>query len=93
MKVTKYVKVSEDGPILAYVNFHIKNWGMYLSDCRVIKTRHGGVFIGFPGREYEKNGEKKYSSYLIWEKEMGERFQKAAKSAIEEFKNGNDNGI
>ena len=43
-------------------------------------------WIKIPGNDYEKNGEKKYSSFLSFENsEMREKFSHDAKKSIDEY--------
>jgi DNA-binding cell septation regulator SpoVG len=85
MEVTRYKGMENDGPVVAFFSMKIPKWGMTLNDCRLIRTKNGGFFVGFPCKKYEDNGETKYSPYIWLDKEVSERFQKAAKEAIDEY--------
>jgi len=85
MEVTRYKSMENDGPVVAFFSLKIPKWGMTLNDCRLIRTKNGGFFVGFPSKKYEDNGKTKYSPYVWLEKEVSERFQKAAKEAIDEY--------
>lgn len=84
MKVTRYQKVGSDS-LIAYVSFHIPQWDLYLSDCKLILGKNGQQFIAYPSKSYQKDGETKYSPYFCFGKEMHERFQKNAREAIEKY--------
>ena len=84
MKVTNYTSINKD-QLVAYFSLYIEQWGMYLNDCKLIRTKTGGMFVGFPNKKYEKDGETKYSPYFCFDKEVNERFQKAARAAIDEY--------
>jgi hypothetical protein len=75
--------------VVAYVNFHIPKWDLYLCGCKYIRKKNGGFFIAFPARKIEKNGEDKYYPYYCFEGDMSDRFQSAAQKAINEYVNKN----
>jgi len=85
MEVTRYKSMENDGPVVAFFSLKIPKWGMTLNDCRLIRTKNGGFFVGFPSKKYEDNGETKYSPYIWLEKDVSERFQTAAKEAIDAY--------
>ena len=86
MEVTRYKALDSEGPIMAFFSLKIPHWGMTLNDCKLIRTKTGGFFVGFPSKKYEdEQGETKYSPYVWLEKEISDRFQTAAKSAIDEY--------
>lgn len=89
MEVTRYKSMEGDGPVVAFLSLRIPQWGLTLNDCRLIRSKNGGFFVGMPSKKYEDNGETKYSPYVWFEKEVSERFQKAARTAIDEYVNKN----
>lgn len=86
IEVTKYTPTNnENGSIIAFVSFKIPNLGLHLNDCRLIRSRNGGFFIGFPGKKYENDGETKYAPYYYFEGDLKDRFQKQAREAIDKW--------
>jgi len=85
MEVTRYKSMEGDGPVVAFVSLKVPQWGLHLNDCRLIRSKNGGFFIGFPSKKYEAEGETKYAPYVWFEKEVSEKFQKAARDAIDEY--------
>lgn len=84
MQVIKYTGTQNKGNLLAYVNFYIPTWDLFLNDCKLMRAKDGERFIGFPSRSYEHNGETKYFPYVCFGKNAGERFKIAALAAIDE---------
>ena len=82
LQVIKYTSYEKDN-LAAFVSFYIPEWGLYLNDCRLIRKKNGGFFIGFPSKKIE--GEEKYSPYFMFDKEKNERFRKAAIEAIDKW--------
>ncbi len=93
MEVTHYEVSKGEGAIIAFVNFKIHEWGLNLDDCRFIKTKNGGSFIGFPSKRCESQGEVKYSPYFWFEKHAAGLFQSSAKKAIEDYLKKNPDRI
>jgi len=85
MEVTRYRSMEGDGPVVAFFSLRIPQWGMTLNDCRLIRCKNGGFFVGMASKKYEDNGETKYSPYVWFDKEVAERFQKGAKAAVDEY--------
>jgi len=85
MEVTHYRSAEGNGPTIAYVCFKIPEWGLHLNGCSLIRARSGGRFISFPSKKYQKDGEDKYAPYFGFDRLVGERFQKTAKAAIDEW--------
>ena|GEM_PF-1583670 len=86
MEIVRYTRGTGDGPIQAYISFYIPQWGLYLNDMRLIRSKNGGSFLSAPSRKYEdENKETKYAPYFSFDKERSERFQKAAKNVIDEY--------
>jgi len=85
MQVTHYKESQGEGPVIAYVDFHIQQWNLHLAQCRLIKNNQGGKFIGYPSKKYEFDGETKYAPFFWFDKEATPRFQKAALTAIDEY--------
>lgn len=86
IQVQKYLPCTSDkNNIVAIVSFYIPEWGLYLNDCRYIRKKNGGFFVGFPSKKVEMNGEDKYYNYYGFEGETGTRFQSAAQKAITDF--------
>jgi hypothetical protein len=86
LKVTRYSPYrSTKSNVVAFVSFHIPEWGLYLNDCKYIRKKNGGFFISFPARKIESDDGEKYISYFSFEKEALDRFQNSAEKAIQNF--------
>jgi hypothetical protein len=46
-------------------SFVIEPWGIQINDCKLITSKHGGEFIGFPSREYLDPGDNSKKFYTI----------------------------
>jgi hypothetical protein len=86
IQVSKYIPCARDGSnILAIVSFYIPEWNLYLHQATCVRSPKGGYFIGFPSRKYTKEGKDFYARYYDFEGNSKDRFQVAAKKAIEEY--------
>lgn len=83
IEITKYVSY-EQGNLLGFVSFFIREWGLYLNDCRIIKKKDRGFFIDYPCKKNAESQER-YSPYFHFDQMTNERFQKAAIKAVEEW--------
>ena len=85
MEITKYKRVEGNGPVMANLSIYIPSWGLTLNDCRLIRTKKGATFIGFPAKKFEIDGEAKFAPYFKFDTEIGARFQKSAHIAIDKY--------
>ncbi len=61
--------------------------GLVIKECRWVEW-NGSAFVAFPGRQYEKDGQKKTFSYIFMPKEKKEKLDELVKRIIDEqFKN------
>lgn len=56
-------RVQNKGNLLAFFNVTDLDTGLEYRDLRFLSGTRG-KFIGFPSRQYEKDGEQKYSDYV-----------------------------
>lgn len=93
ISVTRYTPTTnENSSVIAFVNFFIPKMGLHLHDCRLIRSKSGGLFIGFPSKKYEEKGETKYAPYFYFEGPLKDHFQKKAREAVDTWKNENNIG-
>lgn len=57
------MRVMKKGSLLAFFNFTDRELGIQFMDWRLINGKNG-PFVGPPAREYEKDGERKFSDYI-----------------------------
>jgi hypothetical protein len=53
----------------------IPKWHMQIRSITLFQ-KESQIWISFPSREYEKDGQKKYFSYIVFDKETYDAFQK-----------------
>lgn len=88
IKCTFYLPNSNpESAIIAQVGFHIEEWDLYLSKCKLVKSRNGHQFIAVASEPYtdNKTGEQRYSKFFWFGKSMQDRFQEGALKAIAEY--------
>lgn len=87
VKVTHYQSVADpDSQVVGIVNFYIPEWGLHLNDCRYIRKRNGGFFIGFPAKRKGEEGQTPtYHPFFDFDKDKKDRFQSAGQKAIHEY--------
>lgn len=86
MKVLRYDPADEpNNAIVAYVDFYAESRGTYFCDCRLVRKKNGGFFIGYPSRRVERNGEYEYHPFFKFDPSVHDKFQSAALKAIDEF--------
>lgn len=86
MDVTKYKPGKPGGSVIAYVSFFVPEWGLHLNNMVFVRSRTGHTFFSPPSRSYQnESGETKYAYHFFFEKSVSERFQDAAKRAVEEY--------
>ncbi len=67
MEITN-VKQINKGAVVCSFNMVLPNFGITIRDCTLLRGSKG-MWVNMPSRMYEKNGEKQYFSYVIWDKE------------------------
>lgn len=83
--VTQYKRNENNGSqVVAYVSFCIAEWGLHLNNCKYIRSKKGGFFIGFPSKKVEGK-DNEYFPFFYFEGEARNRFQESAKKAIENY--------
>jgi len=87
LKVTHYQPVEDpNGSVVGIVNFYIPEWGLHLNECRYIRKKNGGFFVGFPSKRKEIEGQQPtYFPYYNFDKDKLDRFQSASQKAINEW--------
>jgi len=87
LKVTHYQPIQvEESKVIGIVKFYIPEWGLHLNDCRYIRKKNGGFFIGFPSKRHEEEGqETTYAPYFTFDKDRLDRFQSSGQKAINEW--------
>lgn len=64
VEIIQYKAINKGGLIGAF-NVALYPLGIVIRDCKLC-SKDGKNFISFPSREYEKDGEKKYSNYIAF---------------------------
>lgn len=86
IQVSKYIPCAKEGSnVVAIVSFYIPEWNLHLHQSTYIRSPKGGFFVGFPSRKFTKDGKDYYNKYYDFEGSTKERFQSAAKKAIDEY--------
>lgn len=71
------------GSVLYQFDLYIAAVGLTIRSCKFIQAG-SNKFISFPSKEYEKDGEKKYYSYGIMEKDRKDNLDKLVIDLINE---------
>jgi len=87
LNVTHYQSVDDPNTsVVGIVNFYIPEWGLHLNECRYIRKKSGGFFIGYPSKRKGEEGEQPtYHPYYAFDKDKNDRFQSAGQKAINEY--------
>jgi len=88
IEVKQYKKFDkEQSNLVAFMTLYLTEMDLYISDCKLIRMRNGGFFIGLPSRQFkdEATGEVKYSPYVLFGKNKNEEFQKSAIEAVTHY--------
>ena len=80
----KYVPVNK-GSLQGYATIYVPKWGIEIQSVGVFQ-KDNKRWINFPQKEYEKDGVKKYASYIRFkEKNHMDIFSEQVKKAIDAF--------
>lgn len=78
-------KAVEKGSLIGFADFFIPKTGMELYGC-TMHSKNGGKWVNLPAKEYEINGERKFSSVARFrERSHQDAFSKQAIEAIERW--------
>ena len=80
INVVDYKQIDK-GALKARFNIHVPSWHLMIRDCTLMES-NGKRWIGFPSRMYEQDGQKKYFSFIVIEKEVKDAFDRAVLDAI-----------
>jgi len=69
------------GSVIGKFDIQFEKWGITVRDCVVMEGKNGR-WINFPSRSYEKDGEKKWFSYVVPTKELKEKLIPAILDAL-----------
>jgi len=79
------LKVINKGNLISRCSIDLENIGITIHECLLMKNKDGHKFISFPSKQYEKEGKKKWFSYVYMNKERKEQFDKEAIDMIEKL--------
>lgn len=86
MQIQNYKPVEGHKTILANFDIMVPKWGGFIIRKCKLGQKEGHRFILMPSWEYEKDGKKKYASYVTFsEREMSDKFQAQVLLAIDEL--------
>jgi len=78
-------KSFEKGHLQGFADFYLPQWGIEIQGC-ALYMKEGQRWVNLPGKEYEKDGQKKYAPHIRFrDKDHWEAFMKQAKEAIDTF--------
>lgn len=84
IECTKFTS-HEKGCLRGFADFYVPRWGVEVKGC-ALYSKNGAAWVTFPGKEYEKDGEKRYAQHIYFrERSHKEEFDKQAKLAISRF--------
>ncbi len=82
MKIHNYKEINK-GALISSFTIQVLKWGVEIRECTEW-NKNGKRWIGFPNRQYEKDGVKKYFSFIGFpEKEMQGAFELKALAALD----------
>lgn len=80
LAVSDYKEVNK-GALKARFTLYFPALKMMIRDCTHMQSG-GKEWVGFPSRQYEQDGQRKYFSYIMFAKDARDGFQHAALEAI-----------
>lgn len=85
LKITHYTP-TQNGNTLGEFGFHIEEWDMYFTKCRLIQKKDGsGKFVSFPAyKDTDEQGQPKYKNYYWFGPNASRRIQDALLKALDE---------
>lgn len=91
IECTKFTPL-EKGCLRGFADLYIPKWGVDIKGCSFY-SKGQASWLNFPSKEFEKDGEKKYSAHLYFrERSHKEEFDKQAKLAISRYIEENNYG-
>jgi hypothetical protein len=89
MQITNYKEVNR-GFLIGRFNLHLPEFHNLIIREMTYFVKGGARWIGFPQREYEKDGEKRYFPYLTFQKsEFTETFRDEVIKALDSYFSAN----
>ena len=86
LKLLQFKEVGK-GNVLYQFDLESDQTGLVIKECKLINW-NGTTFVSFPGRQYEKDGQKKTFSYIFMPKDKKDKLDELVKKLIDEqFKN------
>lgn len=73
IKVTDFKPIKK-GALQGTFNLYLPDYDLTVRDCKWMHS-NGNSWVNYPSREYEKDGQKKYFSYLFFGQEMQPKIQ------------------
>ena len=85
MEIVNYKEIKR-GHLIASFDVTMPEWDLGIHECKLFE-KDGRKWIGFPSRQYEMNGEKKYFEYVIFGRESKAKFDAKCLSLLDSFGN------
>lgn len=83
IEITKWKAINKNS-LVAIFDVKIQKWGGFMIREMTLFQKDSQKWIGFPSKVYEKDNEKKYFAFNMFEtKEMALKFQEKVLEAIE----------
>ena len=67
MKIHNFKRIDR-GTLIAKLELEFEEWGLTIRDCMILNGKNG-MWVSFPSRPYEQDGQKKYFNLVIFTKE------------------------
>jgi hypothetical protein len=85
MEITEYKAINKNS-LLGKFNLKINKWGNFIIREVTLFSKDNRRWISFPAKAYEKDNEKKYFSYMIFEqREVFDQFQEKVLHALDNY--------
>ena len=67
MKIHNFKRIDR-GTLIAKLELEFEEWGLTIRDCMILKGKNG-MWVSYPSRQYEQDGQKKYFHLVVFTKE------------------------
>ena len=77
---------SDQTSVVATFGIHIKSIDLYMSKCKLIKKKDGGMYVAPPSEEYtDQDGKKKWSNFWWFGDSTSSYFQSEVRKALDAY--------
>lgn len=86
MEIVNLTKNTKGGAVKAFFSVEWPD-KLIIRDCKLVESKKGELFAAMPSRQYEHNGEKKWTSIVeIYDEKVLDKITAAARQAYDNEK-------